>query len=128
MSKNNSILVVDDNEINRKVASLFLQRMGWEADQAADALEAMKQLEQKNYSCVLLDISMPGMTGMELCAKLRTDPRWEKLYLVAYTAHTMHDEKNAILDAGFNTIVTKPISKESLVAALPALPPQTTNL
>jgi CheY-like chemotaxis protein len=58
MSKLDTILVVDDDEINRKVAGLFLQRMGWKTDQAASAFEALEHLQQHDYHCVMLDISM----------------------------------------------------------------------
>ncbi|WP_159875480.1 MULTISPECIES: response regulator [Aquitalea] len=118
MSKLDTILVVDDDEINRKVAGLFLQRMGWKTDQAASAFEALEQLQQHDYHCVLLDISMPGMSGIELCRKLRAEPRWQDLRLIAYTAHAMSDEQDAMLKAGFNAIVTKPLTRDSLVAAL----------
>ncbi len=118
MSKLDTILVVDDDEINRKVAGLFLQRMGWKTDQAASAFEALEQLQQHDYHCVLLDISMPGMSGIELCRKLRAEPRWQDLRLIAYTAHAMSDEQEAMLQAGFNAIVTKPLTRDSLVAAL----------
>ncbi|BBF86312.1 sensory box histidine kinase [Aquitalea magnusonii] len=118
MSKLDTILVVDDDEINRKVAGLFLQRMGWKTDQASSAYEALEQLQQHDYHCVLLDISMPGMSGIELCCKLRAEPRWQDLRLIAYTAHAMSDEQDAMLKAGFNAIVTKPLTRDSLVAAL----------
>ena len=118
MSKLDTILVVDDDEINRKVAGLFLQRMGWKTDQAASAFEALEHLQQHDYHCVMLDISMPGMSGIELCRQLRQEPRWQNLHLIAYTAHAMSDEQQTILQAGFNAIVTKPLTRDSLVAAL----------
>jgi len=118
MSALDTILVVDDDEINRKVAGLFLQRMGWKTDQASSAFEALEQLQQHEYHCVLLDISMPGMSGIELCLHLRGNPRWHDLRLIAYTAHAMSDEQEAILQTGFDAIVTKPLTRDSLVAAL----------
>ncbi|QBJ79002.1 MULTISPECIES: response regulator [Aquitalea] len=121
MSKLDTILVVDDDEINRKVAGLFLQRMGWKTDQAASAFEALEHLQQHDYHCVMLDISMPGMSGIELCRQLRQEPRWQNLHLIAYTAHAMSDEQQTILQAGFNAIVTKPLTRDSLVAALDSI-------
>lgn len=121
MNKLDNILVVDDDEINRKVAGLFLQRMGWKTDQAASAYEALEQLRQHEYYCVLLDISMPGMSGIELCRQLRSDPRWQGLRLIAYTAHAMSDEQEMMLQAGFNAIVTKPLTRDSLAAAFAAI-------
>ncbi|MBV8679731.1 MAG: response regulator [Aquitalea sp.] len=118
MSAQDTILVVDDDEINRKVAGLFLQRLGWKTDQAASAFEALEQLQKHDYHCVLLDISMPGMSGIELCRKLREEPRWQDLPLIAYTAHAMSDEQQAILQAGFDAIITKPLTRDSLIAAL----------
>jgi len=118
MSAKDTILVVDDDEINRKVAGLFLLRMGWKTDQAASAYEALEKLKTTEYACVLLDISMPGMSGIELCQQLRKDTRWQDLQLIAYTAHAMNDEQQAILQAGFDAIVIKPLTRDSLEAAL----------
>jgi CheY-like chemotaxis protein len=61
------------------------------------------------------------MSGIELCRQLRQEPRWQNLHLIAYTAHAMSDEQQTILQAGFNAIVTKPLTRDSLVAALDSI-------
>lgn len=60
MTKNASILIVDDEEINRRVATLFLERAGYAARAVKDAAEAWAILQQQDFDLVLLDISMPG--------------------------------------------------------------------
>ncbi|OWY39599.1 response regulator [Xenophilus sp. AP218F] len=114
------ILVVDDNEINRKVAALFLKKQGWLVDQAASGPEALGMLANNQYVCVLLDISMPGMSGLDVCKAIRADARLQGVRLVAYTAHALSDEKDAIMQAGFDAMLTKPLTAESLFAAIAA--------
>lgn len=117
-SDNRRILIVDDDEINRMVAVLFLHKTTWEVDQAGSGMDALLMLHNQNYQCILLDISMPDISGLELCQRIRADERWQHARLVAYTAHALPDECHAILQTGFDAIVTKPVSRDTLLAAL----------
>lgn len=118
MCDERSILIVDDEEINRLVAALFLHQEGWHTDLAASGQEALELLSRQHYRCALLDISMPGMSGLELCKTIQRDSRWQSMRLVAYTAHILPDEKATILAAGFSAIAYKPMTRESLFRAI----------
>ncbi|UTH74320.1 response regulator [Chromobacterium sp. IIBBL 290-4] len=107
-------LVVDDNVINRRVATLFLAKQGWRVDQAESGQEALELLERQTYDCVLLDISMPGMSGLEVCQKIRANPQWRHLKVVAYTAHALADECEKIMKSGFDAIIVKPVTADRL--------------
>jgi two-component system, chemotaxis family, chemotaxis protein CheY len=113
------VLVVDDNSLNRKVASAMLRKRGWAVDEAADGLSALAQLDGAPYDYVLLDISMPGIDGEEVCRRIRDIEVLRHLRVVAYTAHTQESEKARILSAGFDDIVIKPVSMAILQEKFP---------
>ncbi len=113
------VLVVDDTELNRKLAAAILRRYGWRTDEASGGQEALDMLTaDDSYQLVLLDIKMPGMSGEEVCQAIRANPCTATLPLIAYTAHALEDEVESFLVLGFNAVLIKPISLESLEAAI----------
>ena len=118
MQSGKVILVVDDNLENRKLIGVFLKALPFSIIEASDALKALAYLEKNKVDLVLLDLSMPLMSGIELCKILRADRRFADLVIIAYTAHAMIDEKQSILDEGFNDLLVKPITRSELTAAI----------
>lgn len=114
-------LVVDDNEVNRLLAERLLAKLGWRVDTAEDGLAALAWLRGHCADLVLLDISMPGMSGDEVCRTARAEGLCQGSKLVAYTAHAMPEEKTQFLAAGFDGILTKPISKTHIAEMLASL-------
>lgn len=114
------VLIVDDNEINRRLAVALLKKRGWETEEAESGGAALARLAAAPFDCVLLDISMPGMDGEEVCRRIRANPALAGLRVIAYTAHAMASEKTRILQAGFDDILVKPITSNSLAAVFPA--------
>jgi len=116
MSKH--ILIVDDNADNRKLLAWLLEdeEMSWaEAETAEAALEA---IEEGRFDAVLMDVSLPGMSGTEATERLRRDPRYAKLPIIAVTAHAIKGESEKIMASGVDAIVTKPVDEEKLIALL----------
>jgi CheY-like chemotaxis protein len=112
-----SVLVVDDNIANRMLASRLLKRSGWDVAEAADGQEALDYLGSATVDLILLDISMPGLSGEEVCEQVRRDlGRGPKI--VAYTAHAMPEEQQRFIDHGFDAVLIKPISRDQLNATL----------
>lgn len=112
------VLVVDDIDLNRRLASALLRRDGWQVAEAEDGDEALAVLEKEEFDAVLLDISMPRLSGDVVCRRLRESPRYDRLAVVAYTAHAMVEEREHMLAAGFDAILIKPINVEGLRQAL----------
>ncbi|MFZ2217105.1 MAG: response regulator [Rhodoferax sp.] len=112
-------LVVDDVAINRKLAVALLKKRGWVIEEADDGQAALDQLSAAPFDCVLLDISMPGMDGEEVCRRIRANPAWAGLRVVAYTAHAMESDKQRLLGVGFDYVLVKPITMQALLLALP---------
>ncbi len=112
-------LVVDDNDVNRLLASRLLGKAGWEICEAADGDQALAWMQANTARLVLLDISMPTISGEEVCRRAREKSLLAPgCKLVAYTAHAMPEERRQFLDAGFDAILTKPVSRQSLAALL----------
>lgn len=116
-----SILLVDDNAINRKVGSKILKRLGYEPDMAKSGGEAVKSCVEGSYDLVLMDIEMPDMDGMTATGKIRELMDDEKTpYIVALTANAMASEKERYLASGMDGYLSKPIDLDALSESLAA--------
>lgn len=114
------VLVVEDHEINRKVARSYLERMGHCVICAATGEEALERLAQRRFNLVLLDVNLPGMSGLEVAQNIRAnpDPAISALPLIAISAHAAPDQIDGHLAAGMDCFVAKPVSPERLATAI----------
>ncbi|MDD3354976.1 response regulator [Zoogloea sp.] len=112
------VLIVDDNAINRRLAIAFVTRLGMDSAEAADGPTGLAMLEVEPFDVVLLDISMPVMSGEEVLARLRADSRFSGLRVIAYTAHALPEEKQSLVEAGFDDLLIKPINLKAVEAVL----------
>jgi CheY-like chemotaxis protein len=119
------VLIVDDVLINRKLAVAIFRRMGWQSADVDSAPAALDWLAaNRAVDLILLDISMPEMNGEELCQKLRADPFFSRLPIVAYTAHAMQVDIDRFLANGFNDALIKPISVQDITDLVARLFPE----
>jgi two-component system, chemotaxis family, chemotaxis protein CheY len=114
------VLVVDDNAINRKLAVAFVTRLGMVAEEVDSGSAALDKLGATHFDIVLLDISMPVMSGEEVLARLRADVKFKGLRVIAYTAHALPEEKQGLVDAGFDDLLIKPINLKTVESVLAA--------
>ncbi|MCQ4347333.1 response regulator [Pseudomonas stutzeri] len=112
------VLLVDDTEFNRTLPRVLLERFGCRVVECASGPEALAAAAAERFDCVLLDVMMPGMSGLEVCRRLRTDPAQAGLRIVAYTAHALPAETREIMAAGFDELLVKPIDIRNLLALL----------
>jgi CheY-like chemotaxis protein len=117
-SNSRRLLVVDDNPVNRKLAVAFVQRLGWQAEQADGGPAALRLLADSHFDMVLLDISMPQMSGEEVLAHIRQTSALAGLRVVAYTAHALPEEKQELLALGFDDLLIKPVTLKSMESVL----------
>jgi CheY-like chemotaxis protein len=108
------ILIVDDNAQNLKLARVILTVEGYDVRTAADAEEALRVLQSFTPRLILMDIQLPGMDGLQLTRRLRSDPAWQNVRIVALTAYAMKGDEDKALAAGCDGYVTKPIDTERL--------------
>ena len=114
------ILVVDDNEQNRALARATLEDENYRVVLAASGAEALKLLEADPPDCVLLDVRMPGMTGFEVCAKLRELPQGADVPVVFLTALRDVETFDEALRVGGDDFLTKPVRPTELVLRVQA--------
>ncbi len=108
------ILIVDDNQANLKLARVVLSTEGYLVQTATDAAEALKVLEKFTPQLILMDIQLPGSNGLELTQKLKSDPRWRSVVIIAFTAYAMKGDEEKAKAAGCDGYLTKPISIKTL--------------
>jgi len=114
-----SVLVVDDNAINRKVAMMSFKKYGVVPDQAQDGVEAVKFATDKVYDIIYMDIHMPNMTGLEASEKLIEEIPISKLPVIyALSANAFKENKDACFNAGMSGFISKPITLEKLDESL----------
>ena len=104
-----SILVADDNEMNRWLLAEQLQYWCDDISQACDGLEAWALLQARQYSIVFLDVNMPGLNGFEVVKKARAKSLNQSSPIVAVTAHVQSHQRHLLLEDGFNDCLIKPI-------------------
>lgn len=109
------VLVVEDNERNRKVVRIVLNAQGYEVLEATNADEALEILRTDTPDLILMDIGLPGMSGDELTRQIKAAPQWANLPIIALTAHAMKGEREQFLDAGCDDYISKPIDTHVLV-------------
>lgn len=112
------VLVVEDNGINRQVTREFLTQAGLRVDTAENGLQAIAAVAEKKYDLILMDIQMPELDGLEATRRIRNLPEYDRLPVVAMTAHAIAGDRKRSMDAGMNDHVTKPIDPDELMAAL----------
>jgi CheY-like chemotaxis protein len=113
------ILIAEDNSINQKVALRVLQQFGYQADLAANGLEAVQAVERQKYDLVFMDVQMPEMDGLEATRRICT--RWpasDRPYIVAMTANAMKEDQGHCLAAGMNDYLSKPVRADEIKGAL----------
>jgi two-component system, cell cycle response regulator DivK len=108
------ILIVDDNPANLKLARVLLASEGYEARTAADAEQALKLLATFSPTLILMDIQLPGMDGLALTRRLKSDPSTRHIVIVALTAYAMKGDEERARAAGCDDYIAKPIDVQGL--------------
>ena len=112
------ILLVEDNELNREVASALLSDIGVRVNTANNGQIALQRLQEQAYDLVLMDMQMPVMDGLTATRLLRAQPAFAALPVIAMTANAMEGDRQACLQAGMNDHIPKPIEPDQLFAML----------
>jgi signal transduction histidine kinase/HPt (histidine-containing phosphotransfer) domain-containing protein/HAMP domain-containing protein len=112
------LLLVEDNALNQELALEILQNAGISVDVADNGAEAIERLSTGDYDGVLMDCQMPVLDGFEATRRIRLEPRFAELPIVAMTANAMASDKAKCLECGMNAHVAKPIDVEELFRTL----------
>ena len=109
------ILVIEDQELNRKVVRIVLQSKGYTVVEATDAAEAIASLEDTIPQLILMDIALPGQSGEDLTRQIKANLAWVNIPIIALTAAAMSGDRERILKAGCDDYLSKPIDINILV-------------
>jgi two-component system sensor histidine kinase/response regulator len=120
-----TVLLVEDNATNRRVAELFLERAGCDVVMAADGGEALAALRDRRVDLVLMDVHMPVMDGLEATRRIRESiPGGSRIPIVGLTASALQEQVAACRAAGMDDVIAKPIERERLEAVLERYAPE----
>ncbi len=119
--RKSGILLVEDNDVNRKVAALMLGSLGCEVRHAASGEEALRAVEKNDFDLILMDVQMPGMDGYEAARRIREREKKQRRKhtpILALTAHALVTDRERSFAAGMDDHLSKPIDIEELHAAV----------
>lgn len=113
------VLLVEDSPTNRLVTGRFLEKAGYAFDEAVSGAAAIEAARTRSYDLVLMDVSMPGMDGLEATQRIRELGGWaSRVPVIALTAHVMEGDRERCLAAGMNDHLPKPVDYDDLTRVL----------
>lgn len=118
---NLAVLLVEDNHVNQQLASRMLKKLGVVLDVASDGFEGVARVSEKTYDLILMDISMPGMSGYEATECIRRNlpaPYVRQPYIVAMTANALQSDRDKCSEATMNDFIAKPFDLSDVRRAL----------
>ncbi|PKL15318.1 MAG: hybrid sensor histidine kinase/response regulator, partial [Spirochaetae bacterium HGW-Spirochaetae-5] len=116
-----TILIAEDERINRLALKRILEKSGYKILEAENGIEALKILELENPDCILMDIQMPEMDGIEATKNIRNDIKFmekSNIPIIALTAYTMPEDREKIKAAGLDDYISKPVNMDYLLKSI----------
>ena len=110
-----TLVLVEDNEMNRDMLMRRLKRRGYDVVCAVDGLEALTVVAETQPAVVLMDMGLPVLDGWESTRRLKADPKTSAIPVIALTAHAMSSDRESTLAAGCSEYETKPVDLERLI-------------
>jgi two-component system cell cycle response regulator DivK len=117
-STKKTILVAEDNPVNRELIRELLELRGYSVIEASDGKEAFEKIHQHSPDLVLADIQMPEMSGFDLVDKVRSDKTFADLPVIALTAYAMWGDREKTERSGFSGYVSKPFNSATFFAEI----------
>ena len=112
------ILIVEDNDKNMKLVRDVLQAKGYRTIEAVTGEDGVRLARERHPALVLMDIQLPGISGIEALRQLRADPATAAIPVIAVTASVMASDRRNIVDAGFDGYVGKPLNLKEFLEAV----------
>jgi CheY-like chemotaxis protein len=114
------ILLIEDNEVNRRLAGFLLRSQGYQVREATSAMAAFEMLDKERPDLIVMDIQLPGMDGLEATRKIKEQPATADIPIIAVTSYAMKGDREKALAAGCAGYVTKPIDKATFIQEVAA--------
>ncbi len=113
------VLLAEDNIINRQIIEKMIEKGGYEVDHVENGADALVAVESGDYLCVLMDIHMPEMDGIEATKQIRALKSWKcTIPIIAVTANVVEDVRLQAIDAGMDEFLSKPVKYGELLDAI----------
>ncbi|MBN8730823.1 MAG: response regulator [Acidobacteria bacterium] len=112
------LLVVEDNEINRRVMKGMLAHLGWHVDLAENGLDALRKLDCGHYTAILMDCQMPVMDGLQATVEIRKRQNGARTPIIGVTAAAFQEDRDRCLAAGMDDFLAKPVTLDQLSQTL----------
>jgi CheY-like chemotaxis protein len=116
-----TVLIAEDNAVNRELLRELLEIRGYTVIETCNGEEALDQIEKVQPDILLLDLNMPVLDGFGTIERIRKNPRFRSLPVLAVTAYAMQGDREKILTAGFDGYLSKPINSTTLQQELERL-------
>jgi len=116
MSK--KVLIVDDEEVIRKLLRIHLVKWGYEVKEALDGVQAIEQIGKDNFDLIICDILMPNMDGWQVLKEVKSNPKTKDMPVIVLTAKNEDSDMFKGYDWGANYYMTKPFTKAQLLYGL----------
>jgi CheY-like chemotaxis protein len=107
------VMVVEDNPLNMKLVRTLLQLEGYEVVEVTSGEEVLSAVAQRRPDLILMDVQLPGIDGLEVCARLKSDAQTAAIPVVALTSYAMAGDEKKAQEAGCDGYITKPIETQS---------------
>ena len=117
-SKNKTILIVEDNEINAKLYIGLFESEGYSIIHSADGLDTVDLARQHKPDAIILDIQLPGVSGLEHAQNLKADEELKHIPIIAVTAFAMKGDEERIMQAGCDAYLAKPVPTNVLLETI----------
>ncbi|MBI1256789.1 MAG: response regulator [Chloroflexi bacterium] len=115
---NHPILYVEDNPQNMRLVRKMLMSAGYQVIEAFDGFSGLEAVETEHPSLILMDVNLPDIDGLEVTARIKSDPDLAAIPVVALTANAMHGDRERCLAAGCDGYIPKPITKNELLTTV----------
>ena len=115
MLNNNKVLVVEDEIKIRNVVCMYLEKEGFNVLQTDNGVEALSMIEKEKPSLIILDIMLPGLSGLEVCKRIKTNKKTKDIYVIILSAKGQEWEKAEGYQVGADLYETKPFSPKNLI-------------
>ena len=104
------VLIVEDNPLNMKLFSAMIASQGYDVLQATDGREGLVMAQQLHPDVIVMDVQLPGMSGLEVAQTLKADASTQGIQIIATTAYALSDDEMKIRDSGCDAYMAKPIA------------------
>jgi two-component system, cell cycle response regulator DivK len=124
------VLIVEDNPLNMKLFSAMIASQGYDVLQALDGHQGLAMAQQHRPDLVIMDVQLPGMSGLEVAQTLKADDNTRGIRIIATTAYALSDDEQKIIENGCDAYMAKPIAITEfleLIEFLMARPRQATS-